>query len=608
MTLSKTRRTHSAHRPRASSRPRPWPACVARSSRTRFAAPSCSPRVVCARSPAGSMRRCTLRSGMTPPGMSRTRCTNALTRSSKAAIWWTGRAVGSAVLLLTARPPDRLSAQATIDTIVVVNHNIFDLSDDAPGFLARLANGLHVTTRAGVIRRTLLVNPGDRYDSARVAESERALRGLYVFSRVRLDSTSVAGRLALRIETSDGWSTKPQFGYSSAGGDVTWLAGLVEENLLGTAAALAAVYNKTPDRSVVDLRYGSPHFFGRRTRVVAEYASKSDGKRGLWFLGVPFYETGARRALGTDGEAAAERVLVFHHRVPAATVDTVERRALQVGVSAGLALQATSRGFVRLWASGEWRREDFGPESTFVFPRSTFGAVGAGVDVGHVRFNVLERFNSYARREDVDLSQLLHLGLWAAPRAWGYPSGRAGIGPEASAQVSAPCRGGFAVLQAAANGVFTTGRPDSARVTGSFTVASQNLRRQTLILHLEGGALRRPKPGAEFDLWVLEKGPRVFGIHQFTGTRMLWLALEDRILVRDELWGLVGLGIAPFFDYGGAWWYGDEPTRLGGDVGLALRMGPTRAVHGDVGEIALGYRFGRGFGGWAVAVRKGVAF
>src|SRR2546428_1020002 len=44
------------------------------------------------------------------------------------------------------------------------------------------------------------------------------------------------------------------------------------------------------------------------------------------------------------------------------------------------------------------------------------------------------------------------------------------------------------------------------------------------ILHLEGGALRRPKPGAEFDLWVLQKGPRVFGIHQFTGTRMAWLA------------------------------------------------------------------------------------
>src|SRR5437016_2714824 len=267
MTSSKTRRTRSAHRPRASPRPRPWPACAVRSGPTRFAAPSCSPRVVCARSPAGSMRRCTLRSGMTPPGMSRTRCTNALTRSSKAAIWWTGRAVGSAVLLLTARPPDRLSAQATIDTIVVVNHNIFDLSDDAPGFLARLANRLHVPTRTGVIRRTLLLNPGDRYDSARVAESERALRGLHVFSRVRFDTTRLDGRLALRVATTDGWSTKPQVGYSSSGGSVSWLVGLVEDNLLGTATSLTAVYNDTPDRSIFSLGYVNPYFFARRARL-----------------------------------------------------------------------------------------------------------------------------------------------------------------------------------------------------------------------------------------------------------------------------------------------------------------------------------------------------
>src|SRR2546427_4543345 len=46
-----------------------------------------------------------------------------------------------------------------------------------------------------------------------------------------------------------------------------------------------------------------------------------------------------------------------------------------------------------------------------------FGTVGVGMDVGHVRFQVLERFNSYARREDVDISQLLHIGVWAAPRA-----------------------------------------------------------------------------------------------------------------------------------------------------------------------------------------------
>src|SRR5438445_157504 len=131
----------------------------------------------------------------------------------------------------------------------------------APQFVARLANALHMTTRPWVIRRTMLVNPHDRYDSAQIAESERGLRNLYVFSRVRVDTTRLDGRLALRVVTNDGWSTKPQLGYASAGGDVTWLAGIVEDDFLGTATSLAAVYNRTPDRSILDFKYLKPHFF-----------------------------------------------------------------------------------------------------------------------------------------------------------------------------------------------------------------------------------------------------------------------------------------------------------------------------------------------------------
>ena len=530
---------------------------------------------------------------------------------SSSAVWRTvGLAVGIVAALLTAGPPVRLSGQSpavTIDTIIIVNRNVFDLQEaDAPSFIARLANRLHARTRAGVIRGTLLVNPGDRYDSARVAESERALRNLNVFSRVRIDTTRLDGRLALRVATTDGWSTKPQIGYSSAGGDVTWMVGLVEDNLLGTATSFTAVYNKTPDRRTFDLGHVNPHFFSRRGWLQAKYSNKSDGNRGTWLVGVPFYETAARRAFTTDGEAASERVLVFRDGDTSAIV---ERRALRVGIAAGFAPHATSAGYLRLWLAGQWRREDFAPEGTTVFPRSVFGTVGAGMDVGHVRFQVLERFNSYARREDVDVSQVLHVGVWAAPRAWGYPSGQAGVGPEVSAQIAAPWRRGFAVLWAAANGVLTAGLPDSGRVAGGLTVATQNLGNQTLVLHVEGAALRRPKPGAEFDLWNSQNGPRVFGIHQFTGTRRVWLALEDRLLVADDLWGLMGVGVAPFLDYGGAW-YADEPARLGGAVGMSLRIGPTRAVRGDVAEFAVGYRFGKGFTGsrWGLAIRKGVRY
>ena len=547
-----------------------------------------------------------------------------MTWSSRAtAVWRTlkdsltvagGLAVGSATALLTAGPPVHLSAQSpapTIDTIIVVNRNVFDLQEaDAPSFIARLANRLHARTRAGVIRGTLLVNPGDRYDSARVAESERALRNLYVFSRVRIDTTRLDGRLALRVATTDGWSTKPQLSYSSAGGDVTWMVGLVEDNLLGTATSFTAVYNKTPDRRIFDLGHVNPHFFSRRGWLQAKYSNKSDGNRGTWLVGVPFYETAARRALISDGEAASERVLVFRRdTVGRSVVETIERRALRVGIAAGLALRATTQDYLRLWLAGQWRREDFAPEGTTVFPRSAFGTVGAGMDVGHVRFQLLERFNSYARREDVDVSQVFHVGVWVAPRSWGYPSGQAGVGPEVSAQLAAPWRRGFAVLRAGANGVLTAGLPDSGRVAGGLTVASQNLPNQTLVFHVEGAELRRPKPGGELDLWVTQNGPRVFGIHEFTGTRMVWLALEDRVLVADDLWGLMGVGVAPFLDYGGAW-YPDEPARLGGAVGMSLRIGPTRAVRGDVAEFAVGYRFGKGFSGsrWGFAIRKGVRY
>ena len=489
-------------------------------------------------------------------------------------------AVGLVALLFAASPQ-------TIDTIVVDNRNVFDHAGDGPAFVARLANGLHIRTRASVIRRSILVSPGQQYDSARVAESERALRALGVFRSVRLDTVRLGESLALRVVTSDGWSSKPQANYSTAGGDQTWEIGFVEENFLGTASQVAVSYGQTPDRSRLDLQYLNPYVLVPHAALLLRYGDFSDGKKGAWQFGVPFYQTAARRALVTYGESARERVLTFRDGV---LVDSVQRRILRVGVTGGVALHATSRDYVRLWLGGEWRREDFAQPTTVPFPRSTFTSGRVAVEIKHVRFRVLEQFNSYARREDVDVSQTLRIGALV----------ESGVGYEARGQVSTVWRGGFALLSGEATGL------DSTRLRGGLTVVSQNLPRQTLVAHLEGGRLERIKPGAEFDLWYDQRGPRLFGAHDFTGTRMTWFAFEDRILVAEDLWGMVGLGIAPFFDYGGAW-YGDEAARLGGNAGLALRFGPTRAVRGDAGELAVGYRFGVGTG-WAIALRRGFRF
>jgi hypothetical protein len=71
----------------------------------------------------------------------------------------------------------------------------------------------------------------------------------------------------------------------------------------------------------------------------------------------------------------------------------------------------------------------------------------------------------------------------------------------------------------------------------------------------------------------------------------------------------VGVGFAGFVDYGGAW-YDDEPARSGGDVGLGLRLGATRATGANVGRFDLAYRLGEGWSGnrWVFILGRSYTF
>ena len=511
------------------------------------------------------------------------------------------RVAAVALALLAAT---RLAGQ-TVDTVIVENANIFDERDRRS--VARWANALHVTTSPWVIRRTILLRAGAPYDSARAIESARARRALGVFRAVGIDTVRVGGRLGVRVRTADGWSTRPSFRFSATDGDATWALGARESNFLGTAIALGLQYRRTPDRGGLELDFVNPHFLTRNAILGLGLRDYTDGRRAEWVGGRPFRETVAPWALETYGEDGRERMLVFREEVLASTD---RRYRTLVGVRGGFALTATTRNVVRLWGSALWRREDYAPDTAHATPgRSVSVSAGAGLEAIHVRLRVLERFDSYARSEDIDLSQLLRVGVWAAPRAWGYPGDRAGVGPTFAGQLSTVWRRGFGVLRARGWGVFTGAGLDSGRVEGALTIASQFLPRQTLILHAEGGAAENPAPGGQYDLWDTRRGPRLFGAHVFTGTRRAWAVLEDRIVVADDWLGLMGVGVATFVEWGGAW-YAADPRRLGGNAGLALRIGPTRSARASTVEIAGGWRFGTGWDAkrWALAVRTAFRF
>jgi hypothetical protein len=258
--------------------------------------------------------------------------------------------------------------------------------------------------------------------------------------------------------------------------------------------------------------------------------------------------------------------------------------------------------------AGQFKREAylFAPEAAGLVPDTVTGAVGGFAEWAQARFRVVTHYNGFAREIDLDLSSRIFVATWVAPSAFGYE--RTGLGAAVSLQTGVSLGPNFALVEGRANGLFTSAGLDSGRVWLGLTMAARPFPRNATVFHFELGAYENAPPGTEFDLGH-GAGPRLFGPHAFTGTRAVWGALEHRTFLIDEVLGLLGIGMAAFVDYGGAW-YADQSSRLGGDVGVGLRIGATRATGPNVGRIDFGYRFGDGMEGkrWALSFGQGFSF
>ena len=76
-----------------------------------------------------------------------------------------------------------------------------------------------------------------------------------------------------------------------------------------------------------------------------------------------------------------------------------------------------------------------------------------------------------------------------------------------------------------------------------------------------------------------------------------------------ELASVMGIALATFADYGGAWYSRSSP-RSGTDVGIGLRFGPTRQADLRTIRVDLARRFATDVSGagWVIVVGKGFTF
>lgn len=492
-----------------------------------------------------------------------------------------------------------------IDTVIIARQDVFD-SVEARNWLAHLANGLHATTRAGVVRNELLFKAGEPYDSARVAETARNLRALGIFRDVVIDTVRTDSVLKLRVTTQDAWSTRLVLSFRSTGNQIAFTLGANESNLLGTGSQALLIYGKNPDRSNWQLGFARSRLIARRIGVLGLLNALSDGTAAQVTVAAPFYSLETRWGAGVTGRSFSGRVFQYKNGQPVPS-DTLQRRFALLQMEGAYAPVAGPGGHLRIGLSGFAKRDDFVLQSSSgPIPSTVSGTFGPFLQATRPRFLVVRNFLSFKNQEDVDISSTVRAGAFVALQDFGYV--RNGVGPALIASTGTRLPSGFAIFSGRASGLFSSAGLDSGSAILAGTVVLQPGLRHMILLHGDGGWQKNAAPGDEFDLG-LGIGPRAFPAHAFTGDRAFYGTAEYRWILTEEFLHVIGIGLAGFGDYGGAWFDG-TPSRTGTDFGVGLRLGPSRVAGEPPLRIDAAYRLANDVEGkgWVIVIQKGFPF
>lgn len=509
---------------------------------------------------------------------------------------------GTLLLIALASPSPAQQARERVRAVILQREAVFD-SVEARYWAYRIANTLHVETRENVIRRELLIDVGDPYDSALVAESERNLRALGIFRDVRIDRADTDSGIVVVVRTEDAWTTTFGVGAATSGSQSVIDLSLQEANLLGTRTVALLAYRNDTDRSSIAAGFDTPRAIGDRIGVGGSIVERSDGRSTTASLRLPFLSLSSLRGASVTAAVSEGRLLRFRGST---VVDSIWRESALLRADAAYAVVAGPRGYVRLGVLGQVLRDDMVPlVDRDDIPRTRTATAGPYVAIRAPRYLRAYNVERIGRVEDVDIGAFVTLALLAAPAAWGYD--RNGVGASLGAGTGFRIPGGFVRLGARGSLLQTEDGTDSATVEGAGTYVSQRGERHLVVLHGSGGRQHNPIPGREFDLG-LGNGLRAFPAHAFTGDRYFVLTGEYRYLLWPRLFGLVGVGAAAFGGHAGAW-EGGRARRTGTEIGAGLRLASIREA-GGIWRLDLSRRLaGAGFaGGWVASLGRGFVF
>ena len=519
-------------------------------------------------------------------------------------------------LLLFSELPKYASAEGRADGIIrdvfVEVREIFD--EDKLNFFYRSVNNLKLSTKEAVVRRELLLKPGDKFNVFLLQESERNIRLLPFLREVSITPVREGEFVDLYIQVQDTWTLFPFFNVSSGGGTEKRSAGLSESNLLGYGKRLEFLVADDEGRSKIETVWDDPRLLGSYQRLTLGHFQRSDGFRTLGIYGRPFRSLTGKNSWGVEAQVSdlvgrlfsdgnernifrSERKLFSGGYTFAKGNPLKRRQRISFGYSYSEQdfTQADEADFddINLAFNPELNRLDLLPEDRrFSGPFASFNLISQDfLSINFIDrfervedFNLGNNFNVQAQYAAASLGSLRDTILVRASDTDGWR-----ISPTSFARAGVSYSARFD--DEGTDNILLRAEARYYNVLGPLFLGKTYLGKHTLASSFVADFGENLDLDREFLLGA-SNGLRGYEDRTFTGDHRLTANLEDRFYLIEDVFKLVSVGGAVFLDAGGTSQdgFGDlVKDNIFANVGVGLRLGLTRSSGGSVIRIDLAF-------------------
>lgn len=550
-----------------------------------------------------------------------------------------GRIVGVVMVLWLMGMAPAVSAvdsrALVVGEIEIIRNNIFSPAevDSAVGplsFLRGTMNGLHTNTREYVLRKELLFKEREEFRQELLDETERNLRELGFLNQIHVAAvdTTEDGRVKIQVTVRDSWSLKTNLTYSrSASGDTRWNISVSEVNFLGHALTMGVGVGADENSSFHSVWFRKRRLTNVGLEVGVDYAQREDGHHRNVFIIRPFYAVGDKWSLETRASDSLGDVRYFLSNGGDAGADPQQDSSLYaripkhqktLEISSLMRLSPANEG--RVWRLGmgleikdnflhvdrqdTWLLSDDREENLdFLLEGDSPSAREDGTMVypflwlrTQGRTWTKSRYVlQYGPTEDIPMDWILSLKTGPTGPALGSTTGFGGATLRTEAFVSKWMNlgSGLFTLQASVEGQAGS-RENSfhlASVQSAWLVSRGAERSPWLTRIIAEVAHGSQITGDRALLLGLNRGLRTLDFDGMAGDRLVRWNLEQGKVMPWEIMGMAHIGVAAFYSGGCAWW-DDEDRGLQDarhEVGVGIRMGPTRSANALTSKIDLSW-------------------